>query len=48
MVRRDSLAIKKETSNSGVAYYISNQRVFANQPTEAGALVQTVQKHGGR
>lgn len=47
VVRRDSLAIKKEKSSSGVSYYISNQRVLANQPTEAEALVQSIQKHWG-
>ena len=47
VVRRDSEEIKKGKSSRGVSYYISNQRVSADQPTEAEVLVQSIQKHWG-
>jgi len=47
VVRRDSESIKKGESSRGVSYYLSNQRVSGGQPTEAEALVQSIQKHWG-
>lgn len=47
IMRRDSTEIKKEKSSTGVSYYLSNQPVSAEQPKEAEALVESIQKHWG-